>query len=201
MKKAIVIAAALLAIVLAGVQLHAEGDAAAEEPAAVEQPATVKDLLDGKTPEEAAELVKELLTAAIAEGGSEMAMQNRIVRLVASCIGAAGDNIEAVAASLAQAAGTDYCGPVVAAISVSAKAILADTEAVNAAAVGAVAEGDKETAEDASVNPYAYLGRVRAWSLADLARRWAGLGEVTTTTTATTTTTTTVPTPTPTGLR
>ena len=57
MRRALVMVAALLAIVFTGVQLHAEGEAGAAEPAAVEHVASVNDLMDDKTPEQAADRV------------------------------------------------------------------------------------------------------------------------------------------------
>ena len=168
-------------------------EAAAEETVA---PQSVYDQLSGKTAEEAAAAADQLLKDAIAQGGTEVAMKNRIARLVGSCVGAAGPNLAAVVAALVKAGGAEHEGLVIAAAVVSARAIEADVDAAAQAAKDAAS--NKEQADDAIANPMKYLGRVLAFRVERAARQWLEAPDVTATTT-TTTTTTTVPSATPVG--
>jgi hypothetical protein len=137
------------------------------------------------------------MEAAIAKGGSDVELRNRIAKLAAACIASSGTNATAVAAALVKAGGSERTGLVVAAITVAAKAAGMNVEDVTKAAVDAAAEADKATAQDAVSDPAKYLGRLLTWRVENVARRFVEGGESTTTTT--TTTTTTVPSATPTA--
>ncbi len=181
-----------------GTWLRAATPAEPDLAAAVENVQKAGEMIAGKTAAEAADMAGKLLKAALGMGGDEAVMKARIARLVAACIGAAGDNAAAVAAALVKAGGSANVGVVVAAIAEAAKAVGADVAVVTKAAVDAAAEADKATANDAVADPAKYLGSKLAWVVGNVAKRWAQGGDGTVTTT-TTTTTTTVPSPTPVG--
>ena len=172
--------------------------AGSEDPvaAAVNDVSMIPDLLAGKTAEEAQALAQQLVEAAIAAGGSEREVKNRIAYVVAAAISQAGGNAEAVARGLVQGAGADHVGLVVGTIVVAGEAAGLDEGALAEAAVDAAPEGSKEVAEDAANNPSRHVGRIRAWVVAHRARRGVETAGMRTTTT-TTTTTTTVVSPTP----
>lgn len=197
MRNGIVLAVVMGIWVAAGIQLVAAPPSDEQIAAALDNDASIQDLMKDQSPQDAAAIAERLMKAAIAKGGAENALKNRIARLVGACIGASGANGAAVAAALVKAAGKEYNGLVVAAVVVAAKAAKADSEALGKAA--AAAAEDAETAKDAQVDPYKYLGRVRAWMVERSAVRFSEPTPVTTTTT-TSTSTTTAASPTPVGL-
>jgi hypothetical protein len=181
-----------------GIMKHtsrAEAAADTNLQAAVENVEKVADLMAGKSAEEASALASSLLETAMAMGGTELELRERIAKVVAACIATSGANASAVAGALVKAGGSAYTGVVVAAVAVAAQAAGLTAEVVEAA-VGAAADADKEVARGAAADPQQYLGRMGVWLVENTARRFV-TGGVQTGTTTTTSTTTTLPSATP----
>jgi hypothetical protein len=192
--------AAVVALLSAGLlPVCAEMPSDEEIAAAGENADSIAALLDGKTAEEAKAIAEKLMAAAVAAGGDENAVKNRIVRIVGICVALGGGNLDAIGAGLVIGAGESHAGLVVAALVVAGNRAGGDGDALGRNAGGSAPEAAKASVEEALADPLAYLGRIRVWMTEVGFDQAAALGEATSTTTSTTTTT--LPTPTEVGLQ